>query len=82
VFATLVITFLSATGVAETQPGNGRFCLRSTDAAGRQVCFPMQQPAGPSSEEEQTKLRAELQRRAAEAIERLRARQQDPRPAP
>jgi hypothetical protein len=80
VFATFVIALLSVP-VGDAQPGNGAFCLRSTDAVGGQVCFPMQQ-AEPPSAEAQAKLRAELQRRAADAIERLKTEQRNARPEP
>jgi hypothetical protein len=43
---------------------------------GEQVCFPMQGRVTPSSADDQPKLRAELQRRAVEAIESLKAERQ------
>jgi hypothetical protein len=42
----------------------------------------MQGPAAPSSAEDQARLRAELQRRAVEAIERLKAERQKAAPEP
>jgi len=62
--------------VGDPRPGNSQFCLRSPDAPTGQICFPMEKPAEPPSADDQARLRAELERRAAEAREKLRARQQ------
>ena len=74
-FPVLVITLLSVP-VGDARPTKGQFCLRSTDAPGGQVCFPMEKPAEPRSAEDEARLRAELERRSAEALERLKARRE------
>jgi hypothetical protein len=76
-----LIALLVAPSAALAEGHYGSFCLRSTDSSGGQVCFPFREPQAAPDPAAQASLRAELQRRAAEAIERLKG-QQKTGPAP